>query len=344
MKKKCEVVMLPTEKAITEGSIISRAVGDNLAIVNCLTIDDKNAEKDGHQNNHLYLISDDEIKEGDWVIDLSISELFKAETKYIKLMIAAPHLEKSVKKVIASTDFELTRTVEWGQKYKEQFPCISTGVPLPSLPAAFIQYYVKVGGVKKVFVEYESFNSHHIGNERPVVREDGTIGVCIFLGCSPTQERTDIGESSLPVEGYVFAENESILPPMEDIVKMTLEIEADAKTLYGTDCGGGTPYHYATPADIERLLREEIEKTGNISVSSLNLENPEDTISLEEENENLSAENVTLTNRISELSKEQEVMRACLSRYVAIVPRILNGQAVREYDHLVSEAEQILKQ
>tara|TARA_R110000764_G_scaffold111252_1_gene197938 strand:+ start:1830 stop:2480 length:651 start_codon:yes stop_codon:yes gene_type:complete len=59
--KEAGVVRLATKDKVIEGSLISRAIDDKLAIANCLTLEDKNAEKDEHENNYLYFTSDERL-------------------------------------------------------------------------------------------------------------------------------------------------------------------------------------------------------------------------------------------------------------------------------------------
>ena len=62
--KRAKVVMLPTNEKATVGSIVTRSSDNRMAIVNVLTKDDP--QPCIHQ--HLYILSDEEIKEGDWVL------------------------------------------------------------------------------------------------------------------------------------------------------------------------------------------------------------------------------------------------------------------------------------
>ena len=143
MKKKLKVIMLPTDKRIVEGDIISRTIDDKLAIVNCLTLEDKNSNKDGHKANHIYLVSDEGIKEGDWFIN-HYNSVTLATDKVLKDLYAPKH-----KKVIATTDKSL------GIYITAQFAKTPVFKSLPQIPESFIKYFVeKNGKVDKVEVEW----------------------------------------------------------------------------------------------------------------------------------------------------------------------------------------------
>lgn len=79
MKKTHKIVMVASKEEAKLNSIIKRESDNRLATVNVLTVDDPN--KHLHTTQHLYILSDDEIKEGDWCIGQSNLEkkIFKAE-------------------------------------------------------------------------------------------------------------------------------------------------------------------------------------------------------------------------------------------------------------------------
>lgn len=100
---------------------------------------------------------------------------------------------------------------------------------------------------------------------------------------------------------------------MKDRIKVTIEVVVEAKSMFGEDCGGGVAYRYATPDYLKKLIRQEVERsTDYLIVDSIESEDLDQAaedekdqyiLSLEEENENISANNVALTNRIAELDK-----------------------------------------
>ena len=137
-KERCQVHMLPTEDKVIEGSLISRTFDDKLAIANCLTVDDKDAKRDGHINNYLYFTTDEEIKEGDWFIWLKYNIVERATKK---------DNNKECRKIISSTDPKLCIECT----YKGDDKCKS----LPQPSQAFIKAYCEQGGFDEVDVEYE---------------------------------------------------------------------------------------------------------------------------------------------------------------------------------------------
>lgn len=138
MYKDRNVVMLPTEKAANIGDIVSRNNRSELAIVNPLTINDPNKNK--HQTEHLYITSDEEIKEGDWCI------LFKDHKNYLYQSLDTDN--SNAKKIIATTDEQITA----------DFSTPGTTF-VPSIPKSFLQSYVKAyndgNPITEVMVEYE---------------------------------------------------------------------------------------------------------------------------------------------------------------------------------------------
>lgn len=132
--KKCRVVMLPASNTDTliwkehweDGSIFYDP-----------------SYKDDCIPQHLYILSDEEIKEGDWCIDPEVCELFQCKQNLshedvyidtndkIRYTHCDPH---EVYKIITSTNPELN-------------------LPRPS--DAFLKAYCEKGGVNGVLVEYK---------------------------------------------------------------------------------------------------------------------------------------------------------------------------------------------
>jgi hypothetical protein len=98
----------------------------------------------GCTNQHLYIVSDDQIKEGDWYLvnNIRVQEVRKA----------TEHSKGIKSKIIATTDKSLTVTeftlMGIGKNWKQK--------PLPEPSKEFIQKYCKAGGIDKVMVEYDS--------------------------------------------------------------------------------------------------------------------------------------------------------------------------------------------
>jgi len=148
--KKHKVVMLPTnEKAstiwkTTSGQLIHTHVSGEY--------------KEKYQPQHLYILSDEEIKIGDWGIGHAKGingigtgyYVFKHDNSNIAKVNA---LAEGSKKIIATTDTSL-----WEHDDTVPYPKTKPALPQPS--QAFIEKYVeeynKGNIITKVIVEYES--------------------------------------------------------------------------------------------------------------------------------------------------------------------------------------------
>ena len=139
--KKTKVVMLPTNEKATVGSIVTRPSDNRMATVNVLTINDP--QPCVHQ--HLYFLSDEEIKEGDWfVMNGSIIRQCKSTNKEpytIHTVVDTTggiHHVSVCEKVIATTD-KLLRLPQPSQSFIEKF----------------VEEYNKGNVITEVLVEYE---------------------------------------------------------------------------------------------------------------------------------------------------------------------------------------------
>ena len=154
--KECNVVMLPTKDAIHD-CIIKGSDGKFTYSTTPFTQDYLN-----HMNwnsYHLYITSDDEIKEGDWyytkmnlIKEFQIKQ-FKYENLYRNVSNTKSFKEKNFK-IIATTDTSL--------KLHRRVMTSEIGVDedyyynLPQPSKSFIQKYCELGGIEKVLVEYKT--------------------------------------------------------------------------------------------------------------------------------------------------------------------------------------------
>lgn len=148
IKKKCQIIMLSTDKkAISNEFIIGKRVKANtekpinelvygFALSNII-----------FQRQHLYILSDDEIKEGDYVL-IQLSEINIIEIQKVKnynnenfIFDNNNQIYKDYcKKIIATTD---------------------TSLELPQLPKEFIETYIlsynmgSMNTITEIMVEYE---------------------------------------------------------------------------------------------------------------------------------------------------------------------------------------------
>ena len=145
MKKKCKVVMLTTKKTCPKNGIFINVNGNPVqaAYYNPMK-----------KQQHLYIISDDEIEVGDWVYNTKLNKLWQHKGKNVAVVSI------SNKKVIASTDSELFQTTD----YKEfdlvdgDKGSMEARKQLPQIPESFIKAYVEAGGIDEVMVEYDTQN------------------------------------------------------------------------------------------------------------------------------------------------------------------------------------------
>lgn len=154
------VHMLPTEDAscIAFHKLRDEELG--------LFYSDKPSVEKAFDNQHLYITTDEKIKEGDWVYWTDPEGLTSDINQVVSVdeeMIFISHPEHSeteafpheCKKIIATTDTKI------------YFNDIGEGViesygKLPQIPQSFIEEYCKAGGIDRVMVEYECLTSTHI--------------------------------------------------------------------------------------------------------------------------------------------------------------------------------------
>lgn len=167
MKKTFKVVMLPTEKASHIHFVTPKDnIGDNYEKVNGKLVPLKtnkllytdNTTEYGFPPQHLYIISDDEIKEGDWVYDSSslpqdapIKRIrIIDDTHYTLYGDTSRNLKCHYKKIVATTDKSIRPVcikcnTRYGQGNHDcKYPCDHNGnLYFPQLPESFIQAYIK---------------------------------------------------------------------------------------------------------------------------------------------------------------------------------------------------------
>jgi hypothetical protein len=160
------VVMLPTNQK-TDGMICKDITGQDKIIAIKTKYLMAHEDYIGH---HLYVISDDEIKEGDWCYHSEISQeytIIKDSIKSKRLHPAKGVFQwkktenvwyKKAKKIIASTDGSLNNLPE--KPNFSSYMSFSLGNPLPQPSQQFIQKYIeeynKGNVITNVLVEYEN--------------------------------------------------------------------------------------------------------------------------------------------------------------------------------------------
>ena len=152
MKKSAQVVMLPTnEKAVIgfltqKGKERGHLVHFDRPMPNILD----------SENQHLYFLSDEEIKEGDWYINTwgdGLPMLCQVNSK--EEADDCNRLKHCCKKIIATTDKSLVITKDLGEISREDI----LPQPSQSFIEKFVEEYNKGNIIKEVMVEYEISNT-----------------------------------------------------------------------------------------------------------------------------------------------------------------------------------------
>ena len=155
MFKKSTVVMLPTNEK-TKIQLTKNYLN--------ITIDEFIADSKFTIGQHLYILSDEEIKEGDWCIMLdSFGNVFSNPQQYNNP--ETQHLNKRLRKIIATTDKSLSLikdelsneigtngevTFDLGYNKTSLLP-----QPSHSFLEKYVEEYNKGNVIKEVMVEYE---------------------------------------------------------------------------------------------------------------------------------------------------------------------------------------------
>ena len=139
---KRQVVMLPTKKA------------DGV-----LYLDDTQSGKlfiSKAGNRHLYILSDEEINEGNWCEDNGVIYQIKDKNHLLTVLNFG-----NAKKIIATTDKSLSPRIHKGETVDESYPKEFRNSILPQPSQSFIQKYVeeynKGNIITEVMVEYERY-------------------------------------------------------------------------------------------------------------------------------------------------------------------------------------------
>jgi len=166
-KKRCKVVMLPTNKA--ENCILKDRDGRMRWEKRYFTQEYLNSSPDSitgllyPKSYHLYITSDDKIEEGDIWINLDTNTLHNGNL--FELADRAP----SCKKVIATTDSELK--------------------DVPQIPQKFIEEYCRKGGIDEVDVEYwDGSSANEYDTSLKINHKDNTINIHLIKNTYTREE------------------------------------------------------------------------------------------------------------------------------------------------------------
>jgi len=171
MNKLCYPILLPTKNILDNGNQIHRntTMNRDLLILPITGAEGRRLRASTMQikPQHLYICSDEEIKEGDWCINLSSGSVFKIikiiDSKNYKVeFLTGGNISSTIstedwsmanpKKIIATTDSSLVVTIPKGADYE-------SNTELPTIPQEFIQLYIKRYNegrkIEKCIIEYE---------------------------------------------------------------------------------------------------------------------------------------------------------------------------------------------
>lgn len=149
------VVMLPTNQK-TNGMICKDITGqDKIIAIKTKYL----MEHEDYIGHHLYIISDDEIKEGDWYYSIQGHTIRQSNKQDIDIFTRTPEILIAFKKIIATTDssLEINSNFDYNQLLpnKNNFRFY-----LPQPSQQFIQKYIEEYNrgniITDVLVEYEN--------------------------------------------------------------------------------------------------------------------------------------------------------------------------------------------
>ncbi len=172
MYKKLKVTMLSSNNSSLLYKDYSSNLAGTLYCINTLV-----PKSEFYKPQHLYIVSDDEIKEGDWFIlkdNHPHGRLRKCH--YIsdkQLMIDAKtdigwgfSYQEEAMKIIATTDFSLTIKSQVCRFHRY----------LPEIPQDFIKLYCEKGGIDEIEVEYIHLGGTGSGYKLKI-NSDNTINI-----------------------------------------------------------------------------------------------------------------------------------------------------------------------
>jgi len=209
MYKLCKVVMLPTnEKSNIWWS------GQKLLFNN--TPEDPSRG----ECQYLYVLSDDEIKEGDWFINRQYFIEVNDEPEYdIWQCDDKTILDVDCKKVIASTDPSLI--------IKGEYPYnANIDLNLPSLPQSFVEEYVskynKGNKIEDIMVKYEEMVNVSLKNDEELIKHGDSF---LELKLNPDNtiniKRVKDSWTRSEVIGLIKEYRNSLIPVGDDEINFT---------------------------------------------------------------------------------------------------------------------------
>lgn len=205
MYKKVNVVMLPTnEKA---NLYLHETKGLHLLA----PVEHEQGRYNG-SNQHIYILSDDEIKEGDWCYSKSLDLVYQVKGLPLSAMDS--------KKIIATTD--KSTKLELDGYRGNLLPDVSFDIEMPQSSRSFIEKYVeeynKGNVITEVMVEYETeeyclpMPNIHIKQYREILKinSDNTINIKPIKNSWSREEVVELLRKSHCLKSISFIQNNSL--------------------------------------------------------------------------------------------------------------------------------------
>lgn len=176
-KMKCKVVMLLSNDKATDFAYH----GEKL--INTRTSGDKlHYSQTNAKFQHLYLVSDEEIKVRDWIYNPKGTPNIQHHTNNVP----QDNRNYGWRKIVATTD---KLCIDRNYKFVDNTPAKGFegfNVYLPLIPQSFIEKYVEVNGkIEEVMVNWETFEGEWLTEldhcpyvepiSRPILRKDNTV-------------------------------------------------------------------------------------------------------------------------------------------------------------------------
>lgn len=159
MQEKKQVVILSTEKVSKIGDIVSnddRLLAMVIPYKYGKNMTTEGAGSDKMKVQHLYILSDEEIKEGDWYVLIQYKNKgYQLSTQPCRSNEVQLQYKFNCKKIIATTNPELKFT-------DYRISPVPNFMELPKISQDFIKAYIKAynegNTIKEVMVEYEEYH------------------------------------------------------------------------------------------------------------------------------------------------------------------------------------------
>lgn len=181
-----------------------------MSLMNILIFGGSHPENNQYKNTHLYILSDEEIKEGDWYLTFQNNEVIGGARKCED----SSYNFTNCKKIIATTDKSLKISIDGNRG--NLLPDVSFDIVLPQPPQQFIEYFVfeynKGNIITEVMVEYNNDGKYFCGIKEQELKKptlkinpDNTINIKPIKDSWSREEIIDDIEQAM-IDGLTLAE------------------------------------------------------------------------------------------------------------------------------------------